>query len=86
MKVSFVTTEGAQVMGLDTDYIFPAKGDVVVAPDGSAYVVMQRNFLTQEVHVPGKVVDLSAPRAVDIYLQIVLQAVKVKGASDAIKS
>ena len=86
MTVNFVTTEGVSVMGLETDYIFPAKGDVVVAPDGQAFVIVQRTFIARELPAAGKVVDLAAPRAVDIHMQVVLQAVSVEGKDSAIKS
>ena len=87
MHVEFVTVDGEKIMGMDTDCVFPAKGDVFSAPDGRVFVIVQRTFITNALpSQPGKIVDLSAPREVGVYMQCLLQSVKGVGDPNAIKS
>lgn len=87
MRVEFVTVDGEKIMGMDTDCVFPAKGDVFSAPDGRVFVIVQRTFITSVLpSQPGKIVDLSAPREVGVYMQCLLQSVKGAGDPNAIKS
>ena len=87
MHVEFVTVDGEKIMGMDTDCVFPAKGDVFAAPDGRVFVIVQRTFITSVLpSQPGKIVDLSAPREVGVYRQCLLQSVKGMGDPNAIKS
>lgn len=87
MHVEFVTVDGEKIMGMDTDCVFPARGDVFSAPDGRVFVIAQRTFITNTLpSQPGKIVDLSAPREVGVYMQCLLQPVKVVGDPNAIKS
>ena len=87
MHVEFVTVDGEKIMGMDTDCVFPAKGDVLSAPDGRVFVIVQRTFITNVLpSQPGKIVDLSAPREVGVYMQCLLQPVKGVGDPNAIKS
>lgn len=87
MHVEFVTVDGKKIMGMDTDCVFPAKGDVFSAPDGRVFIIAQRTIITNALpSQPGKIVDLSAPREVGVYIQCLLQPVKVGGGPDAIKS
>lgn len=87
MRVDLITVDGEHIMGMDTDCVFPAKGDVFSAPDGRVFVIVQRTFITNALpSQPGKIVDLSAPREVGVYMQCLLQSVKVMGDPNAIKS
>ena len=87
MHVEFVTVDGEKIMGMDTDCVFPAKGDVFSAPDGRVFVIVQRTFITSVLpSQPGKIVDLFAPREVGVYMQCLLQSVKGAGDPNAIKS
>lgn len=87
MRVDLITVDGEHIMGMDTDCVFPTKGDVFVAPDGRVFVIVQRTFITNALpSQPGKIVDLSAPREVGVYMQCLLQSVKVVGDPNAIKS
>lgn len=87
MHVEFVTVDGEKIMGMDTDCVFPARGDIFSAPDGRVFTIVQRTFITNALpSQPGKIVYLSAPREVDVYMQCLLQPVKVEGGPDAIKS
>lgn len=87
MHVEFVTVDGEKIMAMDTDCVFPARGDVFSAPDGRVFIVAQRTFITSPLpSQPGKIVDLSAPREVGVYMQYLLQPVKVEGGPNAIKS
>lgn len=86
MHVDLITVDGEPIMSMDTDCVFPAKGDVFVAPDGRLFIVMQRTYVTNVLQpAPGKVVDLTAPKEVGIRMQCVLQPVKSMEVGDAIK-
>ena len=39
MRVDLITVDGEHIMGMDTDCVFPTKGDVFVAPDGRLFIV-----------------------------------------------
>lgn len=87
MHVDLITVDGEHIMGMDTDCVFPAKGDVFVAPDGRLFIVTQRTYVTNVLQpAPGKVVDLTAPKEVGMRMQCVLQPVKTMEVGDAIKS
>ena len=87
MRVDLITVDGEHIMGMDTDCVFPTKGDVFVAPDGRLFIVTQRTYITGVLQTaPGKMVDLTAPKEVGIRMQCLLQSVKVMGDPNAIKS
>lgn len=87
MRVDLITVDGEHIMGMDTDCVFPAKGDMFVAPDGRLFLVTQRTYVTNVLQpAPGKVVDLTAPKEAGIRMQCVLLPVKTKEVGDAIKS
>lgn len=87
MHVDLITVDGEHIMGMDTDCVFPAKGDVFVAPDGRLFLVTQCTYVTSVLQpAPGKVVDLTAPKEVGIRMQCVLQPVKTTEVGDAVKS
>lgn len=87
MRVDLITVDGEHIMGMDTDCVFPTKGDVFVAPDGRLFIVTQRTYITSVLQLaPGKMVDLTAPKEVSIRMQCVLQPVKTTEDDNAIKS
>lgn len=87
MHIEFVTVTGEKVMAIGTDFIFPVKGDILSAPDGRIFIIVQRTFIARaKAPAPGKLVDLSAPREADITMQCLLQPVEPMEGDNAIKS
>lgn len=87
MQIDLITVAGEHVASMETDCVFPAKGDVFVAPDERLFVVTQRTYITSvSKPAPGVAVDLAAPKEVNIRMQCVLQPVKAVECDNAIKS
>lgn len=82
MYIDFVDTTGKALMSVTSDIMNPGLGDLIQLPDGAIYQVAQRAFIAKENNA--KVLEIGAPKPVDIFMQITLQALRA-GGSNAIK-
>ncbi|MEG2267845.1 MAG: hypothetical protein RSC68_26405 [Acinetobacter sp.] len=83
MHIDFVTADGACIMSTDSPMV-TMPGDVLVMPNNKAFTIMQRAFIATEE--PVKLVEIGAPRSVELHVQCLCRAIESAGKSDAIKS
>lgn len=55
--------------GVDGVMPIPSAGDILVDPQFKQFRVLQRAYIVREVNPPGKVLDLTAPKTIDVEIQ-----------------
>lgn len=87
MNINIVTADGEGLLHIETDGygLAPAKGDVILAPNGIPYVILQRSYIMQEKKQElGTVVELGAPKSIEIDIQCIATPAQTVGGDNAI--